>query len=119
MPQLRTKLSERTATKRFARARAALDYLPPKQAAEAHAFAVHLARLLTASEFRDKIEADGFEPAFVAAINADNVEEILAEMVEGDEVLDDAATHKAFQDLLDKHREALGNMEKIFGEERP
>jgi hypothetical protein len=126
MPQLRMKLSERReaarARKAVKRAERLLNSLAPEELANlerrfigktAHQLSVELLREMAASAVRDKMIKDdvGIPADMIETVTAGTVEDILSTMVEGDEIIDDAATHQAFRKILDDLREAVGKID--------
>jgi reverse gyrase len=71
-----------------------------------------LMRRYVASEVREKLVADNMAD-IAAKVDEHNVIENLEALVEGDEVIDDAATHKWFRDKLDWFREGTGRVKTI------
>lgn len=68
-----------------------------------------------ALEVRKKLKADqadgcDFPDEVIEGVNEHNVVEMVEAMVEGDEVLDDAATHRWFRNILDTYRTACAKL---------
>jgi hypothetical protein len=91
---------------------------------EAITMAEYLIAAILAEQMRKRLLADGFSVEEVLAdLGPDNAEELLTELVEGDEVLDDGSVHKFYRNLLDDHRawkrrmyEAAQELERKEGE---
>jgi hypothetical protein len=68
---------------------------------------------MAASAVRDKMIKDdvGIPAGMIETVTADTVEDILSKMVEGDDIIDDAATHQGFRKILDDLREAVGKID--------
>jgi hypothetical protein len=76
-----------------------------------HELAKHIAAEKLAADVREKLTADSalcdlrFSIEMIEAIDEHVVVEVLEYLVEGDDVIDDAATHQWFRKALDKHRD--------------
>jgi hypothetical protein len=76
-----------------------------------HEVSKRIATEMLAFDVRKKLAADnadhdlGFPAEVIASINEHTVVEILEGLVEGDNVIDDAATHQWFRNKLDKYRD--------------
>ena len=71
----------------------------------------HLSRSLLLNNVIERLQSDDI-PVY-EELSADNVVETIEAMVEGDIVLDDAATHHFFRDQLAAHRDRVIKMESI------
>ena len=76
-----------------------------------HELAKHIAAEKLAADVREKLAADNAlhdvraSIEMIEAIDEHVVVEFLEHLVEGDDVIDDAATHQWFRKALDKHRD--------------
>jgi hypothetical protein len=79
----------------------------------AHQIAISTTRDMFALQLREQIVKDdiGVPADVIDCINGDNIEEILSMMVEGDEIIDDGATHQSLRKLLDDLREMVAKLE--------
>jgi len=63
-----------------------------------------------ADDVREKLRAAGVRAEAIESINEDNVVEFLEEVVEGDAVIDDAATHERLRKALSNYRDTYINL---------
>lgn len=124
MPQIITKLSERRALKKgkhdanhVTKLLSKMDlekiesfeshFNSPQKCAEA------LARMYAAKQVNDEMDKHGIKLPNGMEVNAENVEELLAGLVEGDLVLDSGSVHAFHRRVLDQLRETLARLDGI------
>jgi hypothetical protein len=96
---------DRCSRRRVAKEQTVMNKRANKNAATVCAVAHAYITQKLAEDVREKLRADGVPAEVIEGINEDNVAEILENIVEGDVVFDDAATHKWFRKALSKHRD--------------